>query len=178
MGLDDGFYKDRNFGVGRIDMALGAKNRELEQTQRLVPARICQAQAFDGFNESRGVAGMSDNIRVRSIVGRYLEHSRIYYFANGGDEDLYLGSADLMERNLDRRVEVLFPVLDPAIRLHIHQEILAAYQKDTVKARYLRSDGSYIWPAPDGDPLVDSQRMLLENPGRAGLLISEQALSG
>lgn len=109
-----------------------------------------------------GVPDVSENIRVTSIVGRFLEHSRIYYFANGGDEEVYLGSADLMERNLDRRVEVLFPVLDPFWRMQIRDEILAVYQADNAKARYLRSDGSYAWRGPSEAPPVDSQKWLLE----------------
>ncbi len=110
-----------------------------------------------------GVPGVSDNIRVTSIVGRFLEHSRIYCFANGGAEEVYLGSADLMERNLDRRVEVLFPVLDPLLIDQIRDGILRHYQADTVKARILQSDGVYLWPAPNGEELIDSQRTLLEH---------------
>ena len=91
-----------------------------------------------------GVKGMSENIRVRSIVGRFLEHSRIFHFANGGDAEIYLGSADWMPRNLFERCEVVFPVRDPANKARIHDEILPAYLADTVKARYQQPDGTYI----------------------------------
>jgi polyphosphate kinase len=96
-----------------------------------------------------GVRGISDRIRVRSIVGRFLEHSRIFYFANGGQEEVYLSSADWMPRNLYERVEVMFPVKDPLLRDRIRHEILNTYLADTVKARVLRKDGSYIraWQA-------------------------------
>jgi polyphosphate kinase len=96
-----------------------------------------------------GVRGVSDHIRVRSIVGRFLEHSRIYYFANGGEEEIYVGSADWMPRNLYERVEVIFPVKDELLRERIHQEILEAYLADNVKARILQRDGSYVrtWQA-------------------------------
>ena len=97
-----------------------------------------------------GVRGISNNIRVRSIVGRFLEHSRIYYFANGGDEEVYLGSADWMPRNLYERVEVTFPVKDTMLRQRIRSEILEAYLADNVKARLLRSDGTYVRTEPAG----------------------------
>jgi polyphosphate kinase len=90
-----------------------------------------------------GIPGVSDNIQVISIVGRFLEHSRIYYFYNGGDEEIYLGSADLMPRNIDRRVEVLFPVEDKTMIEHIRDDILAYYSKDNVKARKMLPDGTY-----------------------------------
>jgi polyphosphate kinase len=90
-----------------------------------------------------GVPGVSDNIRVISIVGRFLEHSRIYYFRNGGKEQIYLGSADLMPRNIDRRVEVLFPVEDPNIIRHLHDDVLETYLISNVKTRLLKPDGSY-----------------------------------
>ena len=93
-----------------------------------------------------GVRGVSDHIRVRSIVGRFLEHSRIFYFANGGEEEVYLGSADWMARNLYQRVEVLFPVLDPVLRRRVREEILEAFLRDTCKARLLQRDGNY-WRA-------------------------------
>jgi polyphosphate kinase len=91
-----------------------------------------------------GVKGLSDNIRVRSIVGRFLEHSRIFHFANGGNDEIYLGSADWMPRNLFERCEVVFPVRDPAALARIHDEILSAYLADTTKARLQQPDGSYI----------------------------------
>jgi polyphosphate kinase len=91
-----------------------------------------------------GVKGLSERIRVRSIVGRFLEHSRIFHFANGGNPEIYLGSADWMPRNLFERCEVVFPVRDPAVRARIHDEILPAYLADTVKARLQQPDGSYI----------------------------------
>jgi polyphosphate kinase len=96
-----------------------------------------------------GIRGISDRIRVRSIVGRFLEHSRIFYFANGGEESIYLASADWMPRNLYERVEVMFPVKDPLLRGRLKHEILEAYLADTIKARVLRRDGSYIraWKA-------------------------------
>jgi polyphosphate kinase len=90
-----------------------------------------------------GVPGVSDNIRVVSIVGRFLEHSRIFYFGNGSHPKVYLGSADWMPRNLFRRVEVVFPVLDPALRKRITDVIIPAYLTDCVKARVLGSDGVY-----------------------------------
>jgi polyphosphate kinase len=91
-----------------------------------------------------GVPGLSDHIRVRSIVGRFLEHSRIFHFANGGNDEIYLGSADWMPRNLFERCEVVFPVRDPAVRARIHNEILPAYLADTVKARIQQPDGAYV----------------------------------
>jgi polyphosphate kinase len=90
-----------------------------------------------------GIAGVSENIRVVSIVGRFLEHSRIFFFGNGGKPKVYLGSADWMPRNLFRRVEVVFPVRDPALRKRMTDEILPAYLADCVKARVLGADGVY-----------------------------------
>jgi polyphosphate kinase len=93
-----------------------------------------------------GIKGLSSNIRVRSIVGRFLEHSRIFYFANGGaeqDEELYIASSDWMQRNMDRRVEIALPVLDPDIRHYLKNTVLDAYLRDNVNARVLKSDGSY-----------------------------------
>ncbi len=90
-----------------------------------------------------GLRGFSSRIRVRSIVGRFLEHSRIFYFENGGKAEVYLGSADWMPRNLYERVEVLFPLKDPHLKDRICKEILPAYLSDTRKARVLGSDGKY-----------------------------------
>jgi polyphosphate kinase len=90
-----------------------------------------------------GIKGISDNIRVISIVGRFLEHSRIYYFHNGGKEEIYLGSADLMPRNLDRRVEALFPIQDEDMIRRIHDDILKVYLNDNTQARRMHPDGTY-----------------------------------
>ncbi|MBT8402105.1 MAG: polyphosphate kinase 1 [Rhodothermia bacterium] len=110
-----------------------------------------------------GIEGISENITVRSIVGRFLEHSRIYYFANGGDPDVYLGSADMMPRNIDRRVEVLFPI-EEADHIHrIRNEILDVYFADNVKARLLQSDGSYVRAsAGEDDEVVSVQDHFLK----------------
>ncbi len=91
-----------------------------------------------------GVRGVSDNIHVRSIVGRFLEHSRIFYFANGGEEEIYMGSADWMPRNLYERVEVLVPIRDEMLRERVRHEILDAYLADNRKARILLKDATYI----------------------------------
>jgi len=93
-----------------------------------------------------GVPGVSPTIHVRSIVGRFLEHSRIFYFLNGGDEELYIGSADWMTRNLDRRVEVVAPVLSPHLKKYLKDTVLSAYLRDNVKARVMNSDGIYETP--------------------------------
>jgi len=90
-----------------------------------------------------GLPGISENIQVISIVGRFLEHSRIYYFHNAGQEEIYLGSADLMPRNINWRVEVLFPVQDPGFIHYLREDVLATYLKDNVKARRMKADGSY-----------------------------------
>jgi polyphosphate kinase len=95
------------------------------------------------------VAGVSDNIRVTSIVGRFLEHSRLFWFRNGGAEEIYLGSADLMPRNLNRRVEVLFPVGSPRLVARL-REVLETYLGDQAGARYMRGDGTYTRKSPDG----------------------------
>jgi polyphosphate kinase len=93
-----------------------------------------------------GVRGLSSRIRVRSIVGRFLEHSRIYYFENGGKPELYLGSADWMPRNLYERVEAMFPLKEPHLCQRVCNEILSSYLADTRKARILNSDGTYSRP--------------------------------
>jgi polyphosphate kinase len=93
-----------------------------------------------------GIAGLSENIRVRTIIGRFLEHSRVFYFANGGDEEseeVYIGSADWMFRNLDRRVEVAVPILDPDIKKFVKETLLEAYLRDNTNARALLPDGNY-----------------------------------
>ena len=110
-----------------------------------------------------GIPGVSSNITVRSIVGRFLEHSRIYYFENGGAPEVYIGSADLMERNLDRRVEVLCPVKDPDIRHHLRQVVLDALLRDTHRASRLLPDGEYVRCQPEaGEAPFNAQIALLE----------------
>ena len=96
-----------------------------------------------------GVPAVSDKIRVMSVVGRFLEHSRIYCFANAGREEIYVGSADLMPRNLDRRVEVLFPLEDPSLIARVKDEILQKYLADTAKCYLMQSDGSYVRRQPE-----------------------------
>jgi polyphosphate kinase len=90
-----------------------------------------------------GVPGLSENIRVRSIVGRFLEHSRIFYFHNDGDPEFFIGSADWMPRNLNRRLEVVCPVSDPSLCRYLKDEVLESYLRDNVNARELQPDGSY-----------------------------------
>ena len=109
-----------------------------------------------------GIAGVSDNIRVRSIVGRFLEHSRIYWFENGGQEEMYIGSADLMERNLDRRVETLMPVLDPDILAHLRDVVLHAYLRDTDRAMTLDANGRYERPETASGQF-NAQQFLLQH---------------
>ncbi len=112
-----------------------------------------------------GIAGVSENIRVTSIVGRFLEHVRVYYFRNGGDEEFYLGSADLMPRNLDRRVEQLFPVEDAGMKEALWQ-LLSIQLRDNVKMRQMLPDGSYerVKPLP-GEEINDSQQWLVDHRG-------------
>ena len=105
-----------------------------------------------------GLPRISDNIRVTSIVDKFLEHSRIFYFENGGDPDIYLSSADWMPRNLWRRIETVFPVEDPVLKARIVNEILRLELADNVKARILSSDGTYRRRVPGKDePSVRSQ---------------------
>jgi polyphosphate kinase len=111
-----------------------------------------------------GVPGLSETISVTSIVGRFLEHARIYYFRNGGQDEVLLGSADLMPRNLDRRVEVLFPIESPTLRKRILDEIIEVHLRDTEKARCLLPDGRYEAVLPKaGEEPFDSQGWLTEH---------------
>jgi polyphosphate kinase len=109
-----------------------------------------------------GLEGVSENIRVVSLVGRFLEHARALAFGEGDDEKIYLGSADLMQRNLDRRVEQLFPLREQRHRDKVRR-LLELQMADTANARELKSDGSYerLSPQEDEEPL-DSQALLLE----------------
>lgn len=107
-----------------------------------------------------GVKGMSENIRVRSVVGRFLEHSRIFCFADGGHEKIYCGSADWMPRNLIERCEVVFPITGPELKKRLRDEILAAYLKDNTKARLLQPDGEYIRAHRTGAPFIAQEYLM------------------
>ncbi len=112
-----------------------------------------------------GVPGLSDHITVTSVVGRFLEHTRIFYFRNGGDEEVLVGSADLMPRNLDHRVEIVFPVEDERLKRTV-REILSVHLQDNVLARRMLPDGSYKHVHPDsGEEAVDSQLWMLQHRG-------------
>jgi polyphosphate kinase len=107
-----------------------------------------------------GVPGISERIRVRSVVGRFLEHSRLYWFANGGRAELHIGSADLMERNLDRRVEALCPVRDAALANHVRDVVPQTYLQDTDRAYIL--NGSRYHVAAGDRPRLNAQQLLLD----------------
>jgi polyphosphate kinase len=110
------------------------------------------------------VPGLSENITVRNIIGRFLEHSRVFYFANGGDEEVYIGSADWMSRNLKHRIEVVVPVSDPVLKNHLKNVLLAAYLRDNVKARELQPDGSYqVVPRVEGEKPFASQTFFIHH---------------
>ena len=109
-----------------------------------------------------GVVGVSDNIRVRSIIGRFLEHTRVYYFQNGGKDEIYAASADLMERNLLNRVETCFPIESNKLKERMKSE-LAVYMEDNCQAWDLQSDGSYVRCQPgEGEEAIKAQAILLE----------------
>ena len=113
-----------------------------------------------------GIEGVSDNIRVISIIGRYLEHSRIFHFHNKGQEEVFIGSADWMPRNLDRRVEAVTPVEDPDSATQL-KEILSILSADNCQAWELQPDGSYIQRRPtEGNPELSAQEVLMERLGR------------
>lgn len=111
-----------------------------------------------------GKPGVSENIRVTSIVGRFLEHSRIFYFENSGSFEIFLSSADVMQRNLDRRVEIAFPILDEKIKKQLKEIILKVMLMDNQKARVLKSDGTYYFePIEEGQKLINSQEWFMKN---------------
>jgi polyphosphate kinase len=111
-----------------------------------------------------GVKGVSENINVISIVGRYLEHSRLYYFYNGGKEEIYMGSADLMQRNLDHRVEVLFPLENTDHVRYVRDKMLDTYLKDNERARVMQADGTYMrLKSPDQEKAIDVQEFFMNH---------------
>jgi polyphosphate kinase len=109
-----------------------------------------------------GVQGVSENIEVISVVGRFLEHSRVFYFRNNGEEQIYTGSADLMPRNIDHRVEVLVPIRDPKMVQHIRNEILEPYLEDEVKGRRMLSNGTYRKKRGGRSNKTDAQNYLIQ----------------
>jgi polyphosphate kinase len=109
-----------------------------------------------------GVKGLSENIHLRNIVGRFLEHARVFYFENGGQPAVYCGSADWMSRNFFRRVEALFPIEDPELRKRIVEDLLPAELRDNEDARILRSDGTYVEaPKATGEPSFSAQKYFM-----------------
>jgi polyphosphate kinase len=113
---------------------------------------------------------ISENIRVVSILDRFLEHSRVYYFHNGGNPEIYSGSADLMPRNFKKRAEILYPIEDTGLKTRIIDEILMTYLSDNVKARLMQSDGSYIRVRPkEGAKPVRSQSALIAIARQGGV---------
>lgn len=111
------------------------------------------------------VPGISENIRVRSLVGRFLEHSRVYYFGNNGSAEIYLGSADMMQRNLNTRVETLFPIEDIELREVILTRLLEPQLADTANAHELQLDGRYLPVHPkEGEQPFDSQAYFINHP--------------
>jgi len=138
--------------------------RMVQELYRASQAGVPIELMVRGMCELRpGVPGVSETIRVRSIVGRFLEHSRVFVFANGGEREIWMGSADWMGRNLDRRVETLVPVLDPAIGDFIEHGILDVLAEDNVKTRFLQPDGSYLRRLPEpGEPELCAHDVLLE----------------
>ena len=111
-----------------------------------------------------GIEGLSENIRVRSVVGRFLEHSRVFWFANGGEDELYIGSADWMTRNLKHRIEVVAPVSDPNTKRYLRDVLLETYLNDNTKARELQPDGRYV-PIMSSNEAVDSQTYFMGHAG-------------
>ncbi len=113
-----------------------------------------------------GIKDVSEKIKVTRVVGRFLEHSRVFYFRNGGKEEMLIGSADLMQRNLDRRVEALCPIEDEAIRTHLLNDVLEAYLRDNVKASVLQPEGNYVRRTPSkGEPPFNVQADLIKQAG-------------
>jgi polyphosphate kinase len=154
----------------------GGRGRIIAKLNRLADANIIQA-LYDASDAGvqidlivrgicmlrPGVPGLSENIRVRSIVGRFLEHSRVLYFDNNGDEEIYIGSADWMPRNLNRRVEVICPVNDLRLKRYLRDDLLQSYLRDNTNARELQPDGSYQRVRVDADEDRFDSQMYFEN---------------
>lgn len=167
--IDREMKRQREYQDGHIILKLNAL-QDQEMIQALYRASIAGVRIelqIRGICCLRpGLKGISENITVSTIVGRFLEHSRIYYFHNGGDEIVLMGSSDLMPRNLNRRVEILFPILDPGIKSEVINTIIPIHMGDTQKARILDSEGEYHFRKPrDGDEPVNAQEWLLRYRG-------------
>ena len=120
-----------------------------------------------------GIKGISENIRVISVLGRYLEHSRIYYFYNGGEEEIFLGSADLMPRNLNHRVEVIFPVEDPRHLRYLRDNVLETYFNDNTRTRIMQPDGTYKRTHPkENAETIGVQEWLMTRPWKKKIIIN------
>ncbi|TAM62672.1 MAG: polyphosphate kinase 1 [Rhodanobacter sp.] len=155
----------RNGRPARIVAKLNALNeaRVIEALYRASQAGVEIDLIVRGACTLRpGLPGVSERIRVRSIIGRFLEHSRVYWFANNGESELYCASADWMERNLMRRIEVAFPILDPALAERVFEETLANGLADNTQAWLLDSDGRYTRVEPGENPPYSAQQGLLE----------------
>ena len=167
--IDREISRHRSHGDGHLIFKMNALVDPacIDALYRASQAGVCVELQVRGICCLRpGIQGVSENITVSAIVGRFLEHARIYYFHNGGDEEIYLGSADLMPRNLDRRVEVLFPVEDPVLRKAIVSRILPVQLQDTVKTRILKSDGTYERRLPEtGAQPLNAQSWLVDHRG-------------
>jgi polyphosphate kinase len=124
------------------------------------------------------IPGLSENIRVLSIVGRFLEHSRIYYFDNAGNPEVFLGSADWMPRNFLRRVEIAFPIEDPGLRDEVINEVLPSFLNDHVKARELQADGTYVRLKPEeGAPRSQAQLHFRERSRKQARKLAESEVT-
>lgn len=160
-------FKERILAYIAQESALGEKGRIILKLNALVDAEMIRALYRASQAGVRidlivrgicclrpGVPGVSDNIRILSIVGRFLEHSRIYYFHNDGDPLLFLGSADLMPRNIERRVEILFPVENPILRQELIENVLNVQLRDVARGHYLQQDGTYT---REGQPFKEDE---------------------
>ena len=163
--IDQEIKRQEKHGDGRIIMKMNAlvDAGMIRSLYRASQAGVKIDLIVRGICSLRpGVAGLSENIRVISVVGRFLEHSRIYYFHNHGKEIIYMGSADLMPRNLNQRVEVLFPVEDPGLIRHLRDDVLEVYLREDIKAWHMTPDGDYeTKPCAKDKTCFDVQNWLL-----------------
>jgi polyphosphate kinase len=164
--IDREIERHREHGDGYLAFKMNAlvDKRIIQDLYRASQAGVKIDLQIRGICSLRpGVPGLSENIRVTSIVGRFLEHTRIFYFRNGGEEEMLLGSADLMPRNLNRRVELLFPVEGRVLEL-IRDSVLFVHLNDNVQSRQLQPDNTYVRLQPeDGDGALDSQQWMIDN---------------